>query len=59
MGLDACDRGAVLHLREGAPEHRGHHEDVGHAVAVQRLGEEARAGHAGHRMGSPGLGAVP
>ena len=45
VGMDARDRGAPLHLDEGAPQHRRHHEHVGDAVFLEHVGEAFGAGH--------------
>ena len=37
--MHARDLGAPLHLGEGAPQHRRHHEHVRHAIARQHVGE--------------------
>src|ERR1043166_7968248 len=37
VAVDALDLGAPLHLHEGAAHDRRHHEDVGHAVALQHV----------------------
>ena len=42
--MHARDLGAPLHLGEGAPYHRRHHEDVRHAIARQHVGEHFGAG---------------
>ena len=44
VAVHARDLGAPLHLGEGAPHHRRHHEDVGDAVARQHVGEHFGAG---------------
>jgi hypothetical protein len=45
MGMDSLDLGAPLHLGEGAPQHRRHHEHMGDAVALEHVGEALRPGH--------------
>ncbi len=45
--MHARDLGAPLHLGEAPPQHRRHHEDVGHAVARQHVGEHFGAGSFG------------
>ncbi len=44
MGVDAGDLGAALHLGEGPPQHRRHHEDMGDAIARQHVGEHLGTG---------------
>ncbi len=39
VAMHARDLGAPLHLGEGAPQHRRHHEDVRDAIARQHVGE--------------------
>ncbi len=47
VAMHARDLGAPLHLGEGPPQHRGHHEDVGDAIARQHVGEHFGAGALG------------
>ena len=50
VAMHARDLGAPLHLGEGPPQHRRHHEHVGDAVARQHVGEN---------FGADALGVVP
>ena len=40
MAMDACDRGAPLHLGKGPPQHRRHHEHMRDAVAGEHVGDD-------------------
>ena len=44
VAMHAGDLGAPLHLGEGAPQNRRHHEDVSDAIAGQHIGEDFGAG---------------
>ena len=47
VAMHARNFGAPLHLGEGAPQHRRHHEDVGDAIARQHVGKHFGAGALG------------
>ena len=57
VGVDAADRGAALHLRERAAQHRRDHEDMRHAVAGEHLRQDLRS--AGFHLIASGLVGEP